>query len=165
MKVITVKQPWAWAIATGAKHIENRSRGTSYRGPLAIHAGKGWSQRGAQDPRMFKEFERTAYAIHGSDGKYPAAALLPLMIPQGHYRGFIIATCDLIDSHPDTGHCCRPWGESSYTEAGGRLRTVMHHLVLDDIRPVLPPLEARGALGLWNPDADLLEELTARRAA
>jgi activating signal cointegrator 1 len=40
MKTLTVQQPWAWAIVTGLKRFENRSRRTNYRGPLLIHAGK-----------------------------------------------------------------------------------------------------------------------------
>lgn len=39
MKVITIQQPWAWAIVSGYKDIENRSWTTDYRGKLAIHAG------------------------------------------------------------------------------------------------------------------------------
>jgi hypothetical protein len=40
MKAISLWQPWASAIAVGAKRIETRSWTTSYRGPLAIHAAK-----------------------------------------------------------------------------------------------------------------------------
>ena len=40
MKAITVRQPWAWAIATGLKSVENRTWRARYRGPLVIHAGK-----------------------------------------------------------------------------------------------------------------------------
>lgn len=39
MKVLTIRQPWAWAILFAGKDIENRSWQTHYRGPLAIHAG------------------------------------------------------------------------------------------------------------------------------
>lgn len=39
MKVLTIRQPWAWAIMFAGKGIENRSWRTHYRGPLAIHAG------------------------------------------------------------------------------------------------------------------------------
>ena len=39
MKVLTVKQPWAWAIIHAGKEIENRGWRTHYQGPLAIHAG------------------------------------------------------------------------------------------------------------------------------
>lgn len=38
MKALTIWQPWATAIAIGAKRIETRSWETHYRGPIAIHA-------------------------------------------------------------------------------------------------------------------------------
>jgi len=41
MKAITILQPYASLIASGAKWVENRTWQTRYRGPLAIHAGKG----------------------------------------------------------------------------------------------------------------------------
>lgn len=40
MKALTIRQPYASLIALGEKHYETRSWRTSYRGPLAIHAGK-----------------------------------------------------------------------------------------------------------------------------
>ncbi len=36
MKAISVKQPWAWAIAYKQKTIETRTWWTNYRGPLLI---------------------------------------------------------------------------------------------------------------------------------
>lgn len=38
MKILTVKQPWAWLIVSGLKDIENRSWATKYRGPLLIQS-------------------------------------------------------------------------------------------------------------------------------
>lgn len=38
VKVIVVRQPWAWLIVNGFKDIENRSWATRYRGPLLIQA-------------------------------------------------------------------------------------------------------------------------------
>lgn len=51
MRAITVQQPWAWAIFNG-KGVENRTRNIAgkYRGPLAIHAGARWSDRGGSSP-------------------------------------------------------------------------------------------------------------------
>lgn len=46
--MLTVQQPWAWAIAAGAKRVENRSRSTSYRGWVAVHAGKRTDPAGAR---------------------------------------------------------------------------------------------------------------------
>ena len=40
VKVLSIRQPWAWLILTGHKTIENRGWSTRYRGPLYIHAGK-----------------------------------------------------------------------------------------------------------------------------
>ncbi len=39
MRVLSIRQPWAWFIAAGLKDVENRSWETSYRGTVAIHAG------------------------------------------------------------------------------------------------------------------------------
>ena len=41
MKVITIRQPWAFAIIRLGKDVENRSWATSYVGPILIHAAKG----------------------------------------------------------------------------------------------------------------------------
>jgi hypothetical protein len=38
MKVIVIRQPWAWLIVNGYKDIENRSWETRYRGTLLIQA-------------------------------------------------------------------------------------------------------------------------------
>ena len=38
MKVIVIRQPWAWLIVNGFKDIENRSWRTRYRGTLLIQA-------------------------------------------------------------------------------------------------------------------------------
>jgi len=40
MKVLSIKQPWAWLIVNGYKDIENRIWQTKFRGQFYIHAGK-----------------------------------------------------------------------------------------------------------------------------
>lgn len=42
MKGLTLTQPWATLVAIGAKRVETRSWSTNYRGPIAIHAAKGF---------------------------------------------------------------------------------------------------------------------------
>jgi hypothetical protein len=37
MKVLSVRQPWAWAILFGGKDVENRSWNHEYRGLIVIH--------------------------------------------------------------------------------------------------------------------------------
>lgn len=45
LRVLTVRQPWASLIAFGYKRIEVRSRPTSFRGWVAIHAAKAKPKR------------------------------------------------------------------------------------------------------------------------
>jgi hypothetical protein len=41
-KAISIRQPWADLIIKGYKRIENRGWYTRYRGPILIHASKGF---------------------------------------------------------------------------------------------------------------------------
>jgi hypothetical protein len=43
--VISVRQPWAWAIVYAGKDVENRTWPTRYRGPVFIHAGVAFDGR------------------------------------------------------------------------------------------------------------------------
>lgn len=80
-RVLTIKQPWAYALAAGWKDVENRSWGTLYRGPVAIHAGLD----------VDEEFRRI----------YPANQPIPPYI-HGLTRGAIIAVVDLADVVTDS---------------------------------------------------------------
>lgn len=40
MKALSIRQPWAWLIATGKKQVENRTWRTHYRGTVAIQASR-----------------------------------------------------------------------------------------------------------------------------
>lgn len=172
VRAITVRQPWAWAIAHGGKTVENRSRGTAYRGTLLVHAGASWSERGATDQRVLHAWTawlsgrpiELAHEEHLRDPWERADALDPDDDRERELldRAAVIAVAQLVDSHPDAG-CCQPWGESEYPEASGRRRTAVHHLVLEDVVPLGDPIPARGALGLWRPAPDLVEAVQAAR--
>ena len=56
MRALSLWQPWASAIAIGAKRVETRSWGTAERGPLAIHAAKKWNRELAGDACFFAGF-------------------------------------------------------------------------------------------------------------
>ena len=53
MKVIVVRQPWAWLIVHGYKDIENRSWKTRYRGTLLIQASANLPPKWAARRRSF----------------------------------------------------------------------------------------------------------------
>lgn len=85
MRALTIKQPWAAAIAHGPKRIENRTRpipqahlGTT----ILIHAGIA-EDKNALPADMVRQWPR-------------------------HF-GAIIAVATLADCHQDQ-RCCRPWG-------------------------------------------------------
>jgi hypothetical protein len=150
MRILTVRQPWAWAIIHAGKTVENRQTNVagSYRGPVAIHAAKamltpeGWTDAGD-----------TIAAITGAR---------PLIVPPSE-MGAIIGLVDLIDVHLGSrlpGHCwhdktgmrelCSLWGE---TEA--------FHLVLQNPRPLTQPIPFRGMLGLRTLDGEIAEQVLA----
>jgi hypothetical protein len=56
MKVIVIRQPWAWLIVRGFKDIENRTWATRYRGPLFIQASA--HRPSAREMRDFREYAR-----------------------------------------------------------------------------------------------------------
>lgn len=169
MKAITVRQPWAWAIQAGLKTVENRTVGYSYRGLLAIHAGSGWSKRGARDPRIIRaiidrRIELPFDPVFTTDRETGRPALFH---SSGLMSGALIAITSLDDVHPEHGCCQDRWGEASYTEAGGKQRTEIEHLVLEDIQPLklMIPLIMPGRLGLWNVTGEALAEVIRQTRA
>lgn len=154
MRVLTVRQPWAWAIIHGQKDVENRTRNIagSYRGPVAIHAGKAFDFSGAGVCReIAADYPRDLGRWRRSDWTF----------------GAIIGVVDLVDVHPARSHyeridasvygwtrrvCCGAWAMHSH-----------YHLVLANPRPFAEPIPAKGKLGLWKPDADLLAQIAEAR--
>lgn len=176
MRALTVQQPWAWAIVHGGKNIENRTQMWKYRGPLAIHAGQRWSDRGGHSPLVAAACARSWPVPPAADRLEEVAAgiarhgLEPTLYPNSiALAGAIIGVARLVDVHraePEalvdgvgTPACCdSPWAEQSYEEHGGRTRRDVVHLVLEDPRPV-DPIPCTGRLGLWTPTQDILEQL------
>jgi len=152
MKALTVRQPWAWAITTGEKTIENRTTNWRHRGPLLIHAGAAYSQRGIDSDLIHDLWQRQ----FGWD--YENTLTLTL--------GAIIGQVDLVGVHRAEPGCCEsPWAERVYTEASGKIRRSIQHLELENARSYgFDPIECLGRLGLWDVDDDVLEEVARREA-
>lgn len=131
MKAITLTQPWATLVAIGAKKIETRSWATDYRGPLAIHAAKGF-------PGWAKDLVWTE-PFYSSLPETKAPLDLPL--------GCIVAVCRLVDCRKIRDKADEP----PYPEVCfGDYTPGRYAWILEDVRPVNPPIPARGALGLWE---------------
>lgn len=154
MRVLTVRQPWAWAIIHGGKDVENRVRSLGpYRGPVAIHASSSTSASGHGVVEAAEAW-RSWWAENGR--------------PEGQ-RGHVIGVVDLVDSHSDE-FCARSWSTNDHDDCDDWSlcsKWAMddhHHLVLSNPRPLPRPIPATGRLGLWRPDDALLGAITEQLA-
>lgn len=139
MRALTVRQPYAWAIAAGAKDVENRSRATHYRGLLAIHAAKAVHRKGLDDPLILEAIAGREFAI----GE-PESSL-----------GAVVAVAVLAGCHHESTErprsSCSPWGQPE-----------MYHWALASVQPLREPVPCRGALGLWRLPDDVEKSVRAQ---
>ena len=138
MKVLTLTQPWATLVAIGAKTMETRSWETMYRGPLLIHAAKGY-------PRDAKDFA-------SASGVVAVTGMKPLEYP----TGAILAQCNLVACIRTTEEFERSLARDSKQEwMFGNFEPGRFAWKLQNIRKLAHPIPAKGALGLWNWAVDL----------
>ena len=81
-RVLTIRQPWAWAVVHGGKDVENRSWPTQHRGALLVHAGSAFEPDGYE---VVKEL-----------------ATRPPPPAQDLVRGAIIGVVDVVDCVRDS---------------------------------------------------------------
>ena len=169
LRVLTVRQPWAWAIVHGQKDVENRVRSLGpYRGPVAIHASLALDHE--YDVRLIGEavgrLARSTRAGLELVAKHAGAVRTPgnEITERFGNLGAVIGVVDLVGSHAyhRTGSGCRsnlrhmrpvlcsPWALPDH-----------HHLELANPRPLATPIPAKGRLGLWRPDPDLTAAILA----
>lgn len=148
LRVLTVRQPWAWAIIHGGKDIENRVRSLGpYRGPVAIHVAGAYAVDGLDLPALTEACDAWCKEAGGFWHKHPWLRGV----------GHVIGVVDLVGTHVGgRGGCypspsdptrlawCSPWAIPDH-----------HHLELANPRPLAAPIPATGRLGLWRPDDDL----------
>ena len=133
-KAITVIQPYAAAIVFGGKNIENRSRRTHYRGPVAIHSSlKGYpddldflqqSVRGGEH-RLLGNMIKSGMRKHGIEQD-------PML------KGHIIGIGMLVDCLEKS---VSPWFNRSIESNFG--------WVIEAVIPI-NPIPLIGQVGLWN---------------
>ncbi|MDF2916608.1 MAG: hypothetical protein K0S70_825 [Microbacterium sp.] len=148
MRILTVRQPWAWAIIFGGKDVENRSRNIAgtYRGPVLVHAGL----TAVDDTDPIWNADRFRTAVDAA----PATARDSMKV-----RGAILGIVEMLESHHADE--CSGFGEdrggcSQWAEAEG------WHLTLAAPRALREPIVFRGGLGLRRVDESLAD--AARRA-
>jgi hypothetical protein len=153
VNALTITQPWATLIAVGVKRIETRSWYSHHRGPLAIHAAKGFT---AEDKEacyipQFRAALAPFVNIH-----QPIESQLPF--------ASVIATCTLLSVipvsklawDPDGNDVkCSVWPPGFEIADANNERTFGNYedgrfaWLLGNIKRI-DPIEARGAQGLWK---------------
>ncbi len=151
MRILTVRQPWAWAIIHGGKDVENRVRNIAgdYRGPVAIHVAQA-------------DAETAPEALWVDHAQWYDLAKFPLRKPNEFDpsffdRGHIIGVVDLVDVHnlhrgpEEERHLprCSAWADQD-----------AWHMVFANPRPLDEPISYRGALGLRRLDGDTIARIS-----
>ena len=132
MQVLSVRQPWAWAIARGHKLIENRTWDATYRGVLAIHASLRVDLDSLENPLV-----RDA----GWDASDPLAA-----------TGGIVAVVSLVD-------ICTASRSGEPCDCGRWADPGSCHWALSDVRVLPEPIMTHGQPGLWAPAPEVAAAL------
>ncbi len=139
MKTISLWQPWASLMAVELKMIETRGWYTSYRGPLAIHATKGFPAEAQElaeyfmlaSPEVERRFEACGYRTVDD---------LP--------RGAVVAVTELVDCKKMTPEFLRELSDDErpfgYYEVG------RFAWICRNTRRLDKPVPVRGAQGLWE---------------
>ena len=137
MRALTVRQPYADAIAHDAKPVENRTKPLppKYVGvPILLHAAK----------------EPHATRITAADlAQFTGATITDWT----DTRSAILAQIRFRGSHKaaDGTWCCRPWGQVTT-----RVQPEVWHWEIDQVTLLNEPIPATGALGFWAVPDDVL---------
>lgn len=158
MKGLSLWQPWASLIMTGAKKFETRSWRTGYRGPLVIYAAKGglpkWELKDYLHGRLFGDvFQRglaplaRAYCVANGREYNDRMRMGIEDLPFGKALGIV----DLVD--------CIPTDTMSLTQIGedypfGDFSPGRYAWKLENLRPFEKPIQSKGAQGLFHPNLD-----------
>lgn len=174
MKALSLWQPWGSLIMTGAKGNETRSRPTSIRGIIAIHAAKKVDVD-AVKLLATEEFQNGLRPLLRPGMKAVIMEHLP--------RGAVIGTADLVDCVKVLGVITRrnPINGAPHLAAVlsngrevcgkelafGDYRPGRFVYVLRNAKPFKKPVPASGKQGFWNwtPPAPSEPEITEEEAA
>jgi len=131
MMALTISQPFASLIASGEKWIENRTWYTPYRGPLAIHAGKGTQYLTAKELRQ-----------------YPSGCIVAVARLVACVR---IGAIQFNDAMPAHRKCIVPGTTKNWSEVARHKHVEGPWCwILEDVVKLETPVPLRGAMGLFS---------------
>ena len=135
VRVLSIQQPWAWAIVEGYKRVENRTWTTKHRGAVLIHAGA--NVRGPED---FESLRRKHHL------RAPSRSEID--------RGCIVGVAELIDVVTRKN-----------AKRFGRWFGGPYGLVLRNATALRKPVKVKSQLGLYRPTPALLARVNAQLPA
>lgn len=142
MTVLSVRQPWAWALIHGGKDVENRNWPTNFRGTLAIHAGKTFDMTN-------DEFCDMGNGLYGQPFTDLALGYAQAYnVGEDDPRGAIIGTVEVYDCVPDSV-CQSRWKAEGYDFFCWLVRNP---------KALRDPIPMKGRLGLFHVPDSLFEE-------
>lgn len=151
MKAITLSQPWATLVAIGAKQIETRSWSTSYRGPIAIHAGKGLEPVNGKTGLRALCFSNPFLKVLVDHGIHVPGLLEAKTFARVFPFGAIIAIAELHDVRK-TSYIADAISQQEL--AFGDYGAGRYAWLLRNVQRLPTAVECRGALSLWTvPDS------------
>jgi hypothetical protein len=177
MKALTIWQPWASLIAIGAKPYEFRSwqPPRSLRGrKLAIHAGARQVRKAEiedliirlRDPRDLSPCLRAETALPFLEKVMagllvkPAGGLLPDAEEPFRLPLSCIVAIVTVGQPKRGDECAAEFGDAAGNDSD-RDGTFNWGWPMLDLQPVIPPIEARGAQGIWDWHGSAPEPATA----
>ena len=129
--VLTVKQPYAWAIISGGKDIENRNWSRKFRGRLYIHAGKATDDGEEDDGESWiDKMVRDAAEEKGGD-----PARIRARYERERAFGQVIGSVEIVDV---------------VTESDSRWFSGEYGFVLRKPVRLAEPVDLPGGLGIFN---------------
>jgi activating signal cointegrator 1 len=137
VKAISLWQPWATAIACGAKRIETRGWATNYTGRIAIHAAKKWD----------RDLEATFWNLLHDQPEFHELMRKDHFDPRHLPLGAVIATATLecVRRTEDLRDTLSPLERALGNYEDGRCGWM-----LSDIVAFERPIYTRGYQQLWN---------------
>jgi len=166
MKGLTLTQPWATLVAIGAKSIETRSWSTSYRGPIAIHAAKGfpkWASETCGDDPFRTELQKAGVTFRAQPVRHWYHSPYPYRLDGGLPIGAIVAVATLVevvltgDMQNRIGHGGKvflgargTWDLTAQEGAFGDFAPGRYAWMLGHVIRLPEPIPCKGELGLWT---------------
>lgn len=130
MKALSIRQPYAGALASGWKDVENRRVLMSMRGRFLIHAGQQLHATGQRAIAIVEELSGQKVPLLGAPGQATEWTL-----------GAIVGVAEISAAHRGCDGSCSPWAEPG----------MVHHRIVN-ARPLRRPVPCPGRLHPFTPD-------------